>query len=257
MSEPRAASMERLNPGDGSVPEELAAAGSGAAPGGAAAVSSIETASSSAGAAPSMSGKQGSEAGEGGGAQSIPGDGSMPEAVAAAGSGADPGGAADVSSIEQASRAALRASSSSPTKTRAAPSTTSKAPSTTSRRTSSASRRTVCHPREGASPRGCLEAGRQALIARAREGQGAGTLRSSEGRGSMIQIIDERRNYVAMKKCGLYRGTSLIGKCLPLGPCRRPVHGTLRYRGTSLIIKCIPLQYHPTIGPTPQAPRRS
>ena len=98
--------------------------GSGAAPGGAAAVSSIETASSSAGAAPCMSREQGSEAGQGRVAQSILGDGSMPEAVAAAGSGADPGGAADVSSIEQASRPALRASSSSPTTTRAAPSTT-------------------------------------------------------------------------------------------------------------------------------------
>jgi hypothetical protein len=34
--------MESPHPGDGPVPEELAAAGSGAAPGGAAAVSSIE-----------------------------------------------------------------------------------------------------------------------------------------------------------------------------------------------------------------------
>ena len=102
MSEPRAASMERPDPGDGSVPEELVAAGIGAAPRGAAAVLSIETASSNAGAAPSMSGEQGSEAGEGGVPQSIPGDGWMPEAVAAAGNGVDPGGAADVVSIEQA-----------------------------------------------------------------------------------------------------------------------------------------------------------
>ena len=102
MSEPRVASMERLNPGDRSVPEELAAAGSGAAPGGAAEVSSIETASSSAGAAPCMSGEQGCEAGEGRVAQSILEDASMPEAVAAAGSGVGPGGAADVLSIEQA-----------------------------------------------------------------------------------------------------------------------------------------------------------
>ena len=42
MSEPRAAAMERPNPGEGSVPKESAAAGSGAAPGGAAAVSIIE-----------------------------------------------------------------------------------------------------------------------------------------------------------------------------------------------------------------------
>ena len=101
MSEPREASMKIPSPGDGSVPEELVAAGSGAAPGGTAAVSSIEKASSSAGVAPSMSGEQESEAGEGGVTQSIPGDGAMPEAVAAPGSGADPRGAADVSSIEQ------------------------------------------------------------------------------------------------------------------------------------------------------------
>ena len=122
MSELTVASIERFNPGDGSVPEGLAAAGSGAALGGAAAVSSIDTASSSAGAAHCMSRERGSEAGEGRVAQSILGDGLMPDAVAAAGSGAGPGGAADVSSIEQAFRAALRASSSSPTKTRAAPS---------------------------------------------------------------------------------------------------------------------------------------
>jgi hypothetical protein len=56
-----------------------------------------------------MSGEQGSEAGVGGIAQPISGDASMPEAVAAGGSGAASGEPTAVSSIEQASSGALSA----------------------------------------------------------------------------------------------------------------------------------------------------
>ena len=59
MSEPRAVAMERPNPGDGSVPEKSAAVGSGAAPGGATAVSRIEQASSSAAGGPTTPAKDG------------------------------------------------------------------------------------------------------------------------------------------------------------------------------------------------------